>query len=301
MERRLGRGLQSLLSPATPPPQAETATPRGTPIDALIPNSRQPRELLDESALDQLAASIRKSGILQPIVVRRIGEKLEIIAGERRWRAARLAGLTEVPVVVREHVPDDELLELALLENVQRVDLNPIEKARAYRRLVQEFGKTTEEIAATVGLDRATVSNTMRLLDLLPEVQAAVQRGAISAGHARALLAVPSASKRRSLFERILREDLSVRDVELAAADEGGRTKQGARRANPLRPSWVSELERRWRDRLGVKVVIHLRGPRARIDIRCAGSAELDRVTDLVIGAATPRHEVRAATDESAS
>jgi ParB family chromosome partitioning protein len=252
-------------------------------LDQLVRNRHQPREVFDEDAIERLAESIQKNGILQPIIVRRAGKQFEIIAGERRWRAARRAGLKEVPVVVRENVSDVEMLELALLENVQRQDLNPVEKARGYRRLMDEFKKSHEEIAKSVGMDRATIANTLRLLELPAEIQESVQRGALSGGHARALLSVPDAARRRNLFERTLKEDLSVRDVETLAAEQGARKKPNLR-LKPNQPAWISDLESRWRRRLGVRVDLSIVGQRARIGIHCASLDELERVTDLAVG-----------------
>lgn len=254
------------------------------PIDQIIANRRQPRENFDEAALERLVDSIQKNGILQPIIVRRHDQQLEIVAGERRWRAAKRAGLKEVPVVIRENVSESELLELALLENVQRVDLNPIEKAKGYKRLLEEFGKTQEDIAKGVGQDRATIANTLRLLELPNEIQDAVQRNSISGGHARALLSIPDAAKRRLVFERVLREDLSVRDVERMAGEQGARKKPESKRRKGALPAWVSELEERWRRRLGVRIELGLQGQRARISIHCASLDELERVTDLAVG-----------------
>ncbi len=285
-QKRLGRGLQSLISKKTEISEpAETTELNTVSIDRLSPNPRQPRERIENAELERLAASIQKSGILQPIAVRRAGAKLEIIAGERRWRAARLAGLKLVPIVVRDRVSDGEMLELALLENVQRVDLNPVEKARGYRQLIDEFGKTQDEVARSVGQDRSTVANLLRLLDLSPEIQEAVQRGALSAGHARALLAVPEPSKRQELFERTLREDLSVREVEFAAAGERPEPRQERKRKKKAQqPDWADELETRWRRRLGTKVRILVAGQRSKVVIQCGSFDELERVTDLAVG-----------------
>jgi ParB family chromosome partitioning protein len=278
-QRRLGRGLHSLL-PAEP---VQAGVASLVSVDILSPNRSQPREHMDEAALAGLAESIRKNGILQPIVARRQGERLEIISGERRWRAAQKAGLASVPVVIRENVTESEMLELAILENVQRVDLNPIEKARGYRRLIDEFGKTQEDVAKGVGQDRATVANLLRLLDLPEEMQDAVQRSSISGGHARALLSVPDPIRRKLLFERVLRDDLSVRDVERLAGESGARRKPIARRRSSI-PVWISELEERWRRRLGVRVEFSMRGQKSRIAIHCATLDELERVTDLAVG-----------------
>lgn len=280
-QRRLGRGLQSLLSS-----EPSVSAPTRLPIEQVTPNRTQPREAFDDTAIERLAESIRKNGILQPIVVRRAGKHFEIIAGERRWRAAKVAGIKEIPVTVRESVSDADTLELALLENVQRVDLNPIEKAKGYRRLVEEFKKSQEEIAKGIGQDRATIANTLRLLELPVEIQDAVQRGSLSAGHARALLSVPDATRRRALFERSLREDLSVREIETLAAEQGARKRPPSKR-KPNQPSWVTDLEQRWRRRLGVKVDLRLFGQRARLTIHCGSFDELERVTDLTVGLPT--------------
>lgn len=279
-QKRLGRGLNSLL-PTDPAPQAPITV---LPIGSIVPNRRQPREHIDEAQLEQLTDSIRKNGILQPIVVRRTEAGFEIIAGERRWRAAARAALKEVPVVVRENVSDGELLELALLENVQRVDLNPIEKARGYRRLIDEFGRTQDEIAKGVGQDRATIANTLRLLELPDEIQQAVQQSSISGGHARALLSIPDNAKRRMIFERAVRDELSVRDVERLASEHGAKRKPETRKRKNTVPVWVGELEARWRRRLGVRVELGLHGQRSRIVIHCSSLDDLERVTDLAVG-----------------
>ncbi|MBL8696003.1 MAG: ParB/RepB/Spo0J family partition protein [Planctomycetes bacterium] len=282
--KRLGRGLQSLLSTE---PKGDVGA-HTAPIQQLVPNPRQPREQFDEAALESLSQSIRQHGLLQPIVVRKAAQGFEIIAGERRFRAAQKAGLKEVPIVVRDSVSETEMLELAMLENLQRVDLNPIERARGFAALARDFGKTQDEIARSVGQDRATIANTLRLLELEPEIQEAVQRRAISAGHARALLSVPQPKKRQELFARILSEELSVRQVELAAAMQGAPKKvMRPRRAKSTvsRSPWVHELEDRWMRRLGVRVSIveHPRSPR--VVIQCSSLEELDRVSEIVLTA----------------
>src|ERR1041384_6654641 len=189
----LGRGLSALL-----PPQAPARSHDGSalderlldvPIDAVQPNPRQPRRVFDEQALRELAASVKEGGLLHPIVARRAGERFQLVAGERRLRASRIAGLATVPVIVRS-VGDDDLLRDALIENVQRVDLNPLEEAAALRQLVDDFGSTHEEIAARVGKSRAAVTNALRLLALAPEVQARIANGLISAAHGRAIAAL---------------------------------------------------------------------------------------------------------------
>ena len=210
--RALGRGLSALIPdiPSPPPP----AGPLEVDLDLIEPNQEQPRRAMDEARLDALAQSIKETGVLQPIVVRRRDEgTYEIVAGERRWRAAQRAGLLKVPVVVRD-VPADKRLELALIENVQRENLNPLEEARAYRRLAGEFGRTQEQIAQAVGKDRATVANYQRLLALPDDVQADIAAGALTMGHARALASLPDAAAQRGAAREVRAGGLSVRDTE---------------------------------------------------------------------------------------
>ena len=217
MEKRpaLGKGLSALI------PDAPLAAPSRAPIeldvDQIEPSEFQPRLHLDEARLDGLAASIRANGVVQPVVVRRTGgDRYQIIAGERRWRAAQRAGLTRVPVVVKDVPPGAEaqLLEWALVENLQREDLNPIEEATAYQRLAVEFNLTHDDIAARVGKDRSTVANTVRLLKLAPEVRAEVTANALSMGHARALVSLPTDADQRRIAREVIARGLSVRETE---------------------------------------------------------------------------------------
>ena len=211
MRRSIGRGLSQLMVETT------VALPASLPLISLVANAAQPRKHFDQDSLDELAASIRELGILQPLVVRALeGGRYEIIAGERRFRAASKAGLVEVPVLVRTASAQTSL-EMAIVENVQRMDISPIECAMAYRRLADEFGLQQDEIAAKVGKSRAAVSNTLRLLRLPAEVRAAVSDGRLSEGHARALLMIESPIRQESLFRRIMDEGLSVREAERLA------------------------------------------------------------------------------------
>ena len=215
MERRpaLGKGLSALI-PETP------EVPRNgllqVDVDLLAPNEQQPRVQMDDAKLEELAQSIKANGVIQPILVRRTGDSYRIIAGERRWRAAQRAGLMKVPVVVRD-VPDGsekQLLELALIENIQRENLNPVDEALAYQRLADEFALTQDQIAAAVGKDRSSVANYLRLLKLPEEVRADLASGALSMGHARALLALPDAAAQRHAAREVISRGLSVRDTE---------------------------------------------------------------------------------------
>lgn len=214
--RGLGRGLGALIPGAAQPALKEEppAVEGWAQIDAIAPNPFQPREVFDEEALAELTASIREKGLLQPVVVRRAGDgRYQLIAGERRFRAAQRAGLTRIPIVVRD-ADDGEALELALIENLQRENLNPVEEARAYQRLVDEFGLGQEDVARRVGKSRSAVTNSMRLLQLPPEVMAQLESGALSAGHARSLLALPSTQAQAALARDVVAQRLSVRDTE---------------------------------------------------------------------------------------
>ncbi len=214
MDKRpaLGKGLSALI-PDAPEPRSVAAE---VDIDRLSPNSFQPRTRPDEARLEDLARSIKSNGVIQPIVVRRVGDRFQIIAGERRWRAALKAGLPRVPIVIRDVAAGQErsLLEIALIENIQREDLNPIEAAQAYRRLSDEFHLKQEDIATAVGKDRASISNYLRLLNLPEEVRAEVASGVLSMGHARALLALQTDAEQRRAARDVITRNLSVRETE---------------------------------------------------------------------------------------
>ena len=269
----LGRGLSALI-PEVPQPAARTDAPVEVDLDLIEPNRHQPRRIMDDAKLEELAQSIRGSGIIQPIVVRRQGEgSYEIVAGERRWRAAQRAGLLKVPVVIRD-VPDDKRLELALIENVQREDLNPIEEARAYRRLADEFGLTQEAIARAVGKERATVANYQRLLSLATEVQADVATGALSMGHARALVALPDAAAQRRAAQDVRARGLSVRETELLVKRRLAPPAPPPPGADPHTKAAAERL----RVALGTSVEIVRRRRGGRIQIHFRSEDELQRL-----------------------
>lgn len=255
-KQALGRGLSALL----PGPDVPRGTyDREAEIGRLIPNRFQPRRQFAPEALAELAESIRKQGVVQPIVVTPRGAKLEIVAGERRWRAAQLAGLERVPVVVREAVSDRELLELALVENLQREDLNPIESAEAYARLREEFHLTQENIAERVGKDRATVANALRLLKLPATIREMVRDGLLSGGHAKALLPLGSPDEQEALAREALRRDLSVRQTERRASRMiEGPGVHHERRRDPFTRDAEEKLSRRLRTK--VRIVRRRRG-----------------------------------------
>ncbi len=280
MERRLGRGLGSLLG------QSEAIGPNKDALTLAVERIRanrfQPRKHFDDTALSELAQSLRSHGMLQPVVVRETAAGFELISGERRWRAAKLAGLTAIPALIRPDVSDQEMLELALVENVQREDLDAIERAHGFRSMMAALKITQEEVAKKVGLQRATVANHLRLLDLPQEVQDAVSKGLVSMGHARAILALGSARLQLDALERAVREGLSVRQLEgmarvTAAATASGQP--GARKTITPHQPWIAEIEGRLRESLGTKVAIqNSRGYRGRIVIEYFDRASLERI-----------------------
>jgi ParB family chromosome partitioning protein len=255
------------------------------PLDAIRANPHQPRKVFDPSALDELTESVRQHGILQAIVVRPLGDGFELIAGERRTRAARAVGLTTIPAVVRHDITDEQMLELALVENVQRQDLDPIERARAFRQMAEHLRLTQEQVADRVGLKRATVANHMRLLELPEIAQQAVQNGLLSMGHARALLGLTRPERIVDLVGRIVREGLSVRDVEGLVRSEGRPTSTSGAGPGPAlgSPPWVRELEQRMEEHLGTKVTLRNQpGFRGQIVIDYFNRTDLDRLCQVL-------------------
>ena len=269
-KRRLGRGLDGLLPAAAPAKKTVTNTAR---IEELRPGRGQPRRRFDDAALDELAASISAHGVLEPILVRKEKKGFEIIAGERRWRAAQRAGLREVPVFVRD-LSDEAAFEAALVENLQREDLNPVETARAFQRLVDEFGHTQEQVAERVGKDRSTVANALRLLKLPADLLDLVEDGALSEGHGRALLGAESVDSMRKLGRGAVAGRWSVRETERRTRASKGGPKASA----PLKKSAnVKDLERQLTHALGAKVTLE-QGPgeKGALKIAYASYDELD-------------------------
>jgi ParB family chromosome partitioning protein len=289
----LGRGIGALI-PGAPPPGAPRqaaieATPRPVedrpseiPVDAIETNPDQPRRRFESAELDQLADSIRQHGVLQPIVVRRNGDRYELVVGERRWRASRAAGRETIPAVIAD-VDSKDRLQLALVENVQRHDLNAIELAHAFRTL-SDHGLTQEEIGRRVSLDRSTVANHLRLLELPPQLQEDVELGRITAGHAKALLQVANPERRRHLRDRVLREGLSVRAVEqLGRAIAGPPSKRTRRPPQAVDPDLQRVIDS-LRQRFQTRVRIHGDARRGRIEIEFFGDDDLRRITGMLLG-----------------
>lgn len=283
--KALGRGLRALIPEA---PSADPVIPDGSPqeidLDQLRPNPDQPRHAVEDAKIEELAQSIRTHGVIQPIVVtRREGEPgFEIIAGERRWRAAQRAGLLRVPVVVRD-LSRTKRLEVALIENIQRENLNPIEEASAYRQLADGFGMTQQQIAQAVGKERATVANYQRLLGLPSEVQTDVASGRLSMGHARALAGLTDAGDQLGLARQIRERDLSVRDAE-ALVKRTATPKPERAAGQPSADVHVRAAEERLRISLGTRVRIVQRGKRGRIEISFTSEDELQRLYDQLAG-----------------
>ncbi|HET9358836.1 MAG TPA: ParB/RepB/Spo0J family partition protein [Vicinamibacterales bacterium] len=280
LERRpaLGKGLSALI-PDVPEPIRTGSLE--VDIDLLSPNEQQPRLHMDDARLEELTQSIKSNGIIQPILVRRDGQGYRIIAGERRWRAAQRAGLHKVPVVVREVTQGDkQALELALVENLQRENLNPVDEALAYQRLANEFAMTQEQIAAAVGKDRSSVANFMRLLKLPDEVRGDLSAGALSTGHARALLALPDAATQRQTAREVVSRALSVRETEalvkkLLAQSTSRQEPAAAARTKDVH---TRAAEDRLRFALGTKVQIVRRRQGGRIEIEFTSENELNRL-----------------------
>jgi ParB family chromosome partitioning protein len=292
--KALGKGLSALLpsrqaaAPPQPSPASTEATPTHLPIDSIHPNPLQPRVIFQTDRLEELASSIRANGIIQPLIVRRHGDQYQIVAGERRWRAARLAGLADVPVVLQD-VADPQMLELALIENIQREDLNPIETAQAFERLGRELGLSNEEIGRRAGKDRTSIANTVRLLKLPKEVQVLLAEHRLSMGHARAVLGLPTAETQIQVAEKAAAQSMSVRQVEALVQEltsERPRTGGGGYRpesaADPNVKAAAEDLERA----LGTRVrIVELSEQRGRIEIEYYSQAELDRLFQQIAGA----------------
>jgi ParB family transcriptional regulator, chromosome partitioning protein len=281
----LGRGLAALIPPGEAA-EGTRATLAQVPVEAVVPNPRQPREVFDDDELDGLAVSIRDMGVLQPIVVRPLeGDRFELIAGERRLRASKRAGLASVPAVVR-HTEDGDLLKEALVENIHRVQLNPLEEAAAYQQLLDEFDFTQEELAAKLGRSRPAISNTIRLLGLPPAVQRRVAAGVLSAGHAKALLAIPDASAQERLAERIVQEGMSVRATEELVRvrlldDEAHPEPAPPPRRKVVAPGLV-DLQDDLSDALLARVRISMGPRKGRLQIEFGSVDDLERIVGVI-------------------
>ncbi|MDX6500674.1 MAG: ParB family transcriptional regulator, chromosome partitioning protein [Blastocatellia bacterium] len=278
----MGRGLSALIS--TGSPRAEADEIREIEIDLIRPGHQQPRTTFAQEKLDELAQSIRTSGIIQPLLVRPRGGLFELVAGERRWRAAQLAGLPRVPAIIRE-IPDDKLLELALIENIQRQELNPIEEANAYKRLIESLNLTQEEVAQRVGRDRTFVTNYLRILKLPSEIQSLLENEKLSFGHARALLGLGDVILQRRYAQKIVKHNWSVRETERrikhAPETKPAMSKPMPHQADPN----IRAAEAKLRRHLGTQVQISpaRSGSAGKIEIEYYSSLDLDRLYTIII------------------
>lgn len=281
MSRGLGKGLNALIPTAVSADEPKTSLM--VSVKEIYPNKFQPRRIFEEEALAELAHSIKQYGILQPVVVRKTMQGYELVAGERRWRASQLAGLKEIPALLKEYT-DGEMTEIALIENIQRENLNPVEEAFAYRRLMEEFGLTQEEVARKIGRSRSLIANTIRLLNLQPLIQDYVSRGTLSMGQARPLLALESAELQMEAAEMIIAEDLSARDAEELVKRLAITPKEKRSQVKEEQPQefFVVEAQDRLKMILGTQVRIKPGKLKSKIEIEFYSQEDLDRIVEVL-------------------
>lgn len=284
--RGLGRGLSSLIPPGEPEKQDESGLLM-VPVTSISPNPLQPRTEMDDDSLTELSASIREHGLIQPLIVRK-GDQggYTLIAGERRWRAAQMAGMIELPVVVKE-ASSQEMLELALIENIQRADLNPIEEAHAYQQLIDDFNLTQEDVAGRVGRSRPTIANTLRLLKLPANIQGAVLKGKISGAHARALLPLETDEAQTAVMNSIIKRDLSVRQVEEIVKKINSGAKPGSKLVRSLPAEW-SYLQTQFRQSLGTRVDIQKGQNGGKVVIHFYSDEDLQALYEAIVDEDAP-------------
>ena len=285
----LGKGLSALINTPKPPTLESGDRVERVPLTEIVPSPLQPRKAFHAEQLQELVDSIREHGIIQPLIVRRVNGKCELIAGERRWRAANQLGLSQAPVIIRD-ASDRDVLEMALIENLQREDLNPIEEAQAYRRLAQEFSLRQEDIAVRVSKSRSVIANSLRLLELHPQIQSYVSQDLLSVGHAKVLLGLEDRAEQLAIAEVIIRQSATVRITEKLVAEHlarRGLTKTGKTGARPIAAQnstnhAVAQIENRLRDKLATHVVIHHNDKRGKIEIQYYGNDDLERILSLL-------------------
>jgi ParB family chromosome partitioning protein len=292
----LGRGLSALISADLPP--ADSDEIRDVEIDLIRPGQQQPRTTFDQARLEELAQSIRTSGIIQPLLVRPRGGLFELVAGERRWRAAQLAGLERIPAIIRE-IPDEKLLELALIENIQRQELNPIEEANAYKRLIESLHLTQDEVAQRVGRDRTFITNYLRILKLPSEIQLLLETEKLSFGHARALLGLSDVILQRRYAQKIVKQNWSVRETERRIKHASQERPEISKRAPKREDPNIRAAEAKLRRHLGtqVRIVPARAGSAGKIEIEYYSSPDLDRLYSVLISG----QEIESVTSATAS
>jgi ParB family chromosome partitioning protein len=277
-KKGLGRGLGALI-PSVEPNRNENRTFLFVGIEEVRPNPFQPRKKVKEASIEELAESIKEKGIIQPLLVRKVSDGYELIAGERRWRAAQKAGLLEIPVLIREVEPTSQL-ELALIENIQRQNLNPMEEAEAYQRLIQEFNISQEEVARRVGKDRSSIANLLRLLKLSPWIKEKIAEGAMSFGHAKCLLSLESTLDQKKMAETVIEKGISVRELERMIQKQGrAPVKKGSVAAPVLEDDWVKEMVQKYKTRIKLK----RKKNGGFLEIHFHSEEELIRIVDLMM------------------
>ncbi len=283
-KRALGKGLGALIQTDETADTVDSSTSQ-VPLDKIKPSKDQPRKVFDSDRLDELAESIRKQGVIQPLILEERGSSYAIVAGERRYRAAIIAGLTEVPAIVARYTTEQRLV-ISLIENLQREDLDPIEEAEAFHRFIERSGSSQDEVGSQIGKSRAYVANSLRLLNLAPEIREAIQSGEISPGHARALLSVSVGPDRERLFQRITSEGLSVRSAEEASRNltAGGRIVARGKKSESKRPVEVRDIEQRFIEILGTKVNIKGTLEEGTLVISYFSKEDLQRLYDILTG-----------------
>lgn len=284
-KRGLGKGLEALI-PAAPPQPASPEVQAGAieiPVDHISPNPHQPRQVMDETKLAELAASITAHGLIQPLIVTKVGERYQLIAGERRWRASKLAGLTMVSVIIKETTPQ-QMLELAIVENIQRADLNPLEEAEAYTQLMESFGLTQEVVATRLGKSRTSVANTVRLLNLPDDAKEALAEGKISEGHARTLLSLKKTRDQIRVLDTIVERSLNVRQTETLVRQILAGTETPPPKRSPLTPHDKSMLTK-FESKLGTKVELsRTEEAKGKITIHFYSEEELQSIFEAILG-----------------
>ena len=278
----LGKGLGALLPEMG---TEETKAFLSCGIEEIVPNRSQPRKHFDESKLQELTASIKEKGILEPLIVRKVDQGYEIVVGERRWRAAQKAGLREVPILIKE-IGERESLELSLIENLQREDLNPLEEAEAFKRFTEEFGFNQGDLATRIGKDRTTVANALRLLKLPAEVKNQLLQNRITSGHARAILSLENRERQKELCSLIVQRGLSVREAEALAkrwSEKPKRVAPSTKKKGDLE-SQLRSLQDSLRRQLGTKVMIHQKGKKGKIEIEYYSDEDLERIVETILG-----------------
>ncbi|MCG0275103.1 MAG: ParB/RepB/Spo0J family partition protein [Thermosediminibacteraceae bacterium] len=280
-KKGLGKGLGALI------PMLEEKDEQNIQeinISEIRPNERQPRKSFDDEKLNELASSIKEHGVLQPVILRKVKNGYEIVAGERRWRAAKMAGIKKIPAIVKE-LTDAEVMQIALIENLQREDLTPLEEATAYKRLMEEFGMTQEELASKIGKSRSQIANTVRLLNLESEIQQMLNDGRITAGHARALLAIEDSAVRIKIARKIAQENISVRETEELAKTVSLKAGKGSKKkkSEEINPALLHVTEQLQRA-LGTKVRVKGSERRGKIEIEFYSEDELERILEVIVG-----------------